>query len=158
MVLKTRFPESRYPGKFDLWGSHSIFHILVVCAAVVQLMGYLDAFNYAQANLTCSSPWVMKAYWVWSIWSVGRASKRWLSDSEEKHMIWPLLAMADSYCNCLYPMASSVKGHGTCSPSGWFFQYFKPEIDEKICSLKLQSGFPDCRTAPEVQIISRSLW
>ncbi|PSN67548.1 hemolysin-III family protein [Corynespora cassiicola Philippines] len=51
----TRFPESRYPGKFDLWGSHSIFHILVVCAAVIQLMGYLDAFDYAQANLTCSS-------------------------------------------------------------------------------------------------------
>lgn len=55
-VLKTRFPESRYPGKFDLLGSHSIFHILVVCAAVVQLIGYLDAFDYAQANLTCSSP------------------------------------------------------------------------------------------------------
>ncbi|KAB8212893.1 hemolysin-III related-domain-containing protein [Aspergillus novoparasiticus] len=50
----TRFPESRYPGKFDLWGSHSIFHILVICAAVVQLMGYPDAFDYAQANLTCS--------------------------------------------------------------------------------------------------------
>ncbi|KAK4188111.1 hemolysin-III related-domain-containing protein [Podospora australis] len=50
----TRFPESRYPGKFDLWGSHSIFHVLVVCAAVVQLMGYLDAFDYAQANLACS--------------------------------------------------------------------------------------------------------
>ncbi|KAJ5414213.1 hemolysin-III family protein [Penicillium cosmopolitanum] len=55
VVLKTRFPESRYPGKFDLLGSHSIFHILVVCAAVVQLMGYLDAFDYAQANLTCPS-------------------------------------------------------------------------------------------------------
>ncbi|ENH71182.1 hemolysin-III family protein [Fusarium oxysporum] len=49
----TRFPESRYPGEFDLWGSHSIFHILVVCAAVVQLAGYLDAFNYAHADLTC---------------------------------------------------------------------------------------------------------
>ncbi|KAH7418742.1 hemolysin-III family protein [Cadophora sp. MPI-SDFR-AT-0126] len=48
-----RFPESRYPGRFDLWGSHSIFHILVVCAAVVQLIGYLDAFCYAHANLTC---------------------------------------------------------------------------------------------------------
>lgn len=55
MVLKTRFPESQYSGKFDLSGSHSIFHILVVCAAVVQLIGYLDAFHYAQANLTCSS-------------------------------------------------------------------------------------------------------
>jgi len=52
---KTRFPESRYPGKFDLWGSHSIFHILVVCADVVQLIGYLDAFDYAHANPTCSS-------------------------------------------------------------------------------------------------------
>ncbi|KAJ6117805.1 hemolysin-III family protein [Penicillium sp. IBT 18751x] len=51
----TRFPESQYPGKFDLWGSHSIFHILVVCAAMVQLMGYLDAFDYAQAILTCPS-------------------------------------------------------------------------------------------------------
>ncbi|OAG42077.1 hypothetical protein AYO21_03812 [Fonsecaea monophora] len=51
----TRFPESRYPGKFDLWGSHAIFHVLVVCAAVVQLMGYLDAFDHAHANLTCSS-------------------------------------------------------------------------------------------------------
>lgn len=55
MVLKTRFAESQYPGKFDLSGSHSIFHILVVCAAVVQLIGYLYAFDYAQANLTCSS-------------------------------------------------------------------------------------------------------
>lgn len=55
VALKTRFPERRYPGKFDLLGSHSIFHILVVCAAVVQLMGYLDAFDYVHANLTCSS-------------------------------------------------------------------------------------------------------
>ncbi|EME89176.1 uncharacterized protein MYCFIDRAFT_181464 [Pseudocercospora fijiensis CIRAD86] len=51
----TRFPESSYPGKFDLWGSHTIFHVLVVCAAVVQLMGYLDAYEYAQTTLTCSS-------------------------------------------------------------------------------------------------------
>lgn len=57
LPLKTRFPESRYPGKFDLCGSHSVFHILVVCAAMVQLIGYLDAFDYAQANLTYSSLW-----------------------------------------------------------------------------------------------------
>ncbi|KAI1052301.1 hypothetical protein LB507_007581 [Fusarium sp. FIESC RH6] len=50
----TRYPESRYPGKFDLCGSHAIFHVLVVCAAVVQLLGYLDAYDYARANLTCS--------------------------------------------------------------------------------------------------------
>ncbi|ENH66027.1 ADIPOR-like receptor spbc12c2.09c [Fusarium oxysporum f. sp. cubense race 1] len=54
-VLKTRFPESLYPGKFDLCGSHSIFHILVVCAFVVQLIGYLDAFDFANTNLTCST-------------------------------------------------------------------------------------------------------
>ncbi|KAE8334483.1 hypothetical protein BDV24DRAFT_156825 [Aspergillus arachidicola] len=53
-TLCSESPESRYPGKFDLWGSHSIFHILVICAAVVQVMGYPDAFDYAQANLTCS--------------------------------------------------------------------------------------------------------
>lgn len=52
-ILKTRFPESRYPGNFDLWGSHAIFHISVVCAAVVQLTGYLNAFGYAQANIGC---------------------------------------------------------------------------------------------------------
>ncbi|KAH6977789.1 hemolysin-III family protein [Fusarium venenatum] len=35
--------------------SHSIFHILVVFAAVVQLIGYLDALDYAHTNLICSS-------------------------------------------------------------------------------------------------------
>ncbi|KAK5656229.1 hypothetical protein OQA88_4990 [Cercophora sp. LCS_1] len=52
----TRFPESRWPGKFGLWGSHTIFRVLAVCAAVVQLAGYLDAYRYARANLTCSPP------------------------------------------------------------------------------------------------------
>ncbi|KAL3440488.1 hemolysin-III related-domain-containing protein [Aspergillus insuetus] len=55
LFYASRFPESRYPGRFDLCGSHSIFHMLVVCAAVVQLIGYLDAFDYAQANLACIS-------------------------------------------------------------------------------------------------------
>lgn len=55
IVLNTRFPERRYPGKFDLWSSHSIFHTLVACAAVIQLMGYLAALDFAHANLTCSS-------------------------------------------------------------------------------------------------------
>ena len=48
---KTRFPESRFPGKFDLSGSHSIFHVLVVCAAVVQFVGYLDAFDGAKGGV-----------------------------------------------------------------------------------------------------------
>ncbi|ENH66049.1 hypothetical protein FOC1_g10001956, partial [Fusarium oxysporum f. sp. cubense race 1] len=55
LLFGTWFPESLYPGKFDLCGSHSIFHVLVVCAFVVQLIGYLDAFDYANTNLTCST-------------------------------------------------------------------------------------------------------
>lgn len=48
-----RFSESRWPGKFDRCGLHSIMHILVVCAAVVQVVGYLEGFNYAQLHITC---------------------------------------------------------------------------------------------------------
>ncbi|KAF2661327.1 hypothetical protein K491DRAFT_449449 [Lophiostoma macrostomum CBS 122681] len=55
LFYAVRFPERRYPGKFDLWGSHSIFHVPVVCAAVVQITGYVDAFDYAHTNLTCST-------------------------------------------------------------------------------------------------------
>jgi adiponectin receptor len=29
-------------------------HILVVCAAVVQIIGYLKAFDYAYSNISCS--------------------------------------------------------------------------------------------------------
>lgn len=56
MVLQTKFPESRYPGKFDIYGSsHQLFHILVVFATVTQLVGILDAFDYNFHNRTCSS-------------------------------------------------------------------------------------------------------
>jgi len=55
ILLKTRFSENRYSGTFDLYSSHSVFYILVVYTAVVQLIGYLDIFNYIQANFTCSS-------------------------------------------------------------------------------------------------------
>lgn len=51
---QTKFPESRYPGKFDIYGSsHRLFHILVVFAAVTQLIGILKAFNYNHENRTC---------------------------------------------------------------------------------------------------------
>ncbi|PLB49962.1 mPR-like GPCR protein [Aspergillus steynii IBT 23096] len=54
LIYATRFPESRYPGKFDIYGSsHQLFHILVVFAAVTQLIGILDAFGYNHANRTC---------------------------------------------------------------------------------------------------------
>lgn len=29
-------------------------HILVVCAAVIQMIGYLEAFDYAYSHITCS--------------------------------------------------------------------------------------------------------
>lgn len=52
--VKMRFPESRWPGKFDRCGSHSMMHILVVCAAVIQMVGYLEAFDHAQLHLICA--------------------------------------------------------------------------------------------------------
>ncbi|KAK3358134.1 mPR-like GPCR protein [Lasiosphaeria hispida] len=52
----TKFPESRYPGKFDIWGSsHQLFHIMVVLATVTQLVGILEAFDYNFFHRTCSS-------------------------------------------------------------------------------------------------------
>ncbi|KAJ5669169.1 mPR-like GPCR protein [Penicillium macrosclerotiorum] len=55
LIYATKFPESRYPGIFDIYGSsHQIFHILVVFAAVTQLIGILKAFDYNHLNRTCS--------------------------------------------------------------------------------------------------------
>lgn len=53
MIGKTKFPERQWPGKFDMCNSHSFMHILVVCAAVVQMIGYLEAFDYAYSEITC---------------------------------------------------------------------------------------------------------
>lgn len=55
MFRKMRFPESWWPGKFDMCSSHSFMHILVVSAAVIQMVGYLEAFDYAYSNITCSA-------------------------------------------------------------------------------------------------------
>ena len=42
-------PESLKPGRFDFFGcSHQIFHILVVLATAVHLVGILSAFDNAQ--------------------------------------------------------------------------------------------------------------
>jgi adiponectin receptor len=52
--LQKRIPEALKPGKFDIFGaSHQIFHLLVVFATVVQLVGILSAFDY-NYNRTCS--------------------------------------------------------------------------------------------------------
>ncbi|KAL6825591.1 mPR-typeG-protein-coupled receptor [Trichoderma sp. SZMC 28015] len=56
LIYVTKFPESRYPGKFDIYGSsHQLFHILVVFATVSQLVGILTAFDYNIKNRTCSA-------------------------------------------------------------------------------------------------------
>lgn len=52
----TRFPESLWPGSFDIWlSSHQIFHILVVGAALTHLYGVWQAFawNYENSR-TCT--------------------------------------------------------------------------------------------------------
>ncbi|KAK0703505.1 mPR-like GPCR protein [Lasiosphaeria miniovina] len=55
-LYATKFPESRYPGKFDVWGSsHQLFHIMVVLATVSQLVGILEAFDYNYFHRKCSS-------------------------------------------------------------------------------------------------------
>lgn len=47
----TRFPEKKWPGKFDVYGtSHQIFHVLVVCGAVVHLCGVWSAYGWNYRN------------------------------------------------------------------------------------------------------------
>lgn len=45
VIWKMRFPESWWPGKFDMCSSHSFMHILVVCAAVIQLVSWSTLFS-----------------------------------------------------------------------------------------------------------------
>ncbi|KAI1119896.1 mPR-like GPCR protein [Nemania abortiva] len=56
IVYGFKIPESRYPGKFDIWGSsHQFFHILVTLAAISHLTGILLAFEYSHDNRKCAS-------------------------------------------------------------------------------------------------------
>ncbi|KAJ2901556.1 ADIPOR-like receptor SPBC12C2.09c [Zalerion maritima] len=42
-----RFPEKKWPGRFDIWGSsHQIFHWFVVAAATSHLVGMVKAFDW----------------------------------------------------------------------------------------------------------------
>lgn len=51
----TRFPESVWPGKFDIWGSsHQIFHILVLVGGTVHMFGVWSAYSWNyQHNREC---------------------------------------------------------------------------------------------------------
>ena len=47
-----RFPEKKFPGKFDYFGaSHHIFHVLVFFGALFHFIGSLEAYNYRFRNL-----------------------------------------------------------------------------------------------------------
>ena len=52
LFFASRFPESVWPGKFDIWGSsHQIFHVMIVIACVVHVMGVWNAYGWNYQNL-----------------------------------------------------------------------------------------------------------
>lgn len=49
---QARWPERRWPGAFDIWGSsHQIFHVFVVLAAASHLYGMIKAFDFHHTGL-----------------------------------------------------------------------------------------------------------
>ncbi|KAF7865605.1 uncharacterized protein EAF02_010028 [Botrytis sinoallii] len=55
VVYSLRIPECYFPGKFDILGhSHQIFHLLVVAASVMHLVGLLKAYEYEYYYSRCS--------------------------------------------------------------------------------------------------------
>jgi adiponectin receptor len=47
----TRIPESIWPGKFDIWlSSHQIFHVMVVIASLVHMVGVWKAWGWNYMN------------------------------------------------------------------------------------------------------------
>ncbi|TID25085.1 HlyIII-domain-containing protein [Venturia nashicola] len=46
-LYASRIPERFSPGTFDIWGSsHQIFHVLILIATAIHLVGLLHAFDY----------------------------------------------------------------------------------------------------------------
>jgi len=46
-LYAARFPERMAPGRFDIWGSsHQIFHVCVLAACGVHLVGLVGAFDF----------------------------------------------------------------------------------------------------------------
>ncbi|KAF7915110.1 hypothetical protein EAE99_010306 [Botrytis elliptica] len=55
VVYSLRIPECYFPGKFDILGhSHQIFHLLVVAASVMHLVGLLKAYEHEYYYPRCS--------------------------------------------------------------------------------------------------------
>lgn len=51
-MTQARFPERKFPGAFDIWGSsHQIFHVCVLLAAACHLGAMAQAFNFHHHEL-----------------------------------------------------------------------------------------------------------
>lgn len=55
VIYSLRIPECYFPGKFDILGhSHQIFHILVVAASIMHLVGLLKAYEHEYYYPRCA--------------------------------------------------------------------------------------------------------
>jgi len=60
MFYTTCIPEASKPGRYDILGSsHQLFHILVVMATVVQLIGIMQAYDYAYHKRVCGPAYML---------------------------------------------------------------------------------------------------
>ena len=51
----SRFPERVFPGKFNMWASsHQIFHVCVVCAALIHYDTLLSMIKYRMSTDSCA--------------------------------------------------------------------------------------------------------
>lgn len=48
----SHFPECKYPGVFDLFGSHAIFHIFIAAGAASHYLGLVEVYR-SRANQVC---------------------------------------------------------------------------------------------------------
>lgn len=59
-TCQARIPERLQPGRFDVWGSsHQIFHVLILLAAMSQLIGLLTAFHHSRTSI-CEKRWAIE--------------------------------------------------------------------------------------------------
>ena len=96
----TRYPESVRPRKFDIWGcSHNIFHVLVVLAPVVHLVGIWIAFAYNYRHLKCHA------------WNLNQAERRdGLFFGQTLNICSPNVSRGTRWCSCKSIYAISYSG------------------------------------------------
>lgn len=53
----SRFPESRFPGRFDIWfSSHQIWHYCVLLAALLHYVGVMELFLWRRQHMCVHEP------------------------------------------------------------------------------------------------------